>query len=239
MPKRGYGFTFKGIKSDDMGMWMIWMPEIPQPARMGKYENVPGRDGTLWVDDGGYESIKLKVPCITKPGADFGAICKWLSGAGDLIFDMDAGYSRRARITMEYAAKYTQPRSNVREFQVNFECQPFRYQHPAPTLTVTNMQAVLNPGNVTSEPIFIITGSGDINLLVGTTAVLITALSGKIAINSEAMMAYDPDNLSISKNASVYLASSDEWPKLPPGNTYVQWTGNATKVEVKPQWRWM
>ena len=99
------------------------------------------------------------------------------------------------------------------------------------TLTVST-STIDNPGSVYSEPVITVYGSGDITLMVGTAIVELEGVSGSITLDSELQEAY-------SGTTGMNSAMSGEFPILKPGMNAVSWSGEVTKVEVKPNWRYL
>ena len=87
-----------------------------------------------------------------------------------------------------------------------------------------------NPGNVPSEPIITVTGSGEITLIVDMTIVELSDVNGEITIDSTLQEAY-------SGIISMNSCMSGDFPILPPGNSTISWTGNVTYLKVQPNWR--
>ena len=83
-----------------------------------------------------------------------------------------------------------------------------------------------------SEPIITVYGTGDITLMVGTVIVELEGISGSITLDSELQEAY-------SGTTSMNSAMSGEFPILKPGVNAISWTGNVTRIEVKPNWRYL
>ena len=89
-----------------------------------------------------------------------------------------------------------------------------------------------NPGSVYSEPVITVYGTGDITLMVGTVIVELEGISGSITLDSELQEAY-------SGTTGMNSAMSGEFPILKPGMNAISWSGEVTKVEVKPNWRYL
>jgi len=102
---------------------------------------------------------------------------------------------------------------------------------PVETLTAST-STINNPGSVYSEPVITVYGTGDITLMVGTVIVELEGITGSITLDSELQEAY-------SGTTSMNSAMSGEFPILKPGMNAISWTGEVTKVEVKPNWRYL
>ena len=82
-----------------------------------------------------------------------------------------------------------------------------------------------------SEPVSTVYGSGDVTLMVGTTIVELEGVSSSITLDSELQEAY-------SGTTGMNSAMSGEFPILKPGMNAISWSGEVTKIEVKPNWRY-
>ena len=67
-------FEFKGIRCTAKNVRLMQMPSRPIPAPKGRFVDVPGRDGLLWIDDGARDATQIKVSCETMDGYSRDAI---------------------------------------------------------------------------------------------------------------------------------------------------------------------
>ena len=118
-------------------------------------------------------------------------------------------------------------------FVVNFRCYPFWYQENVADITVTTSGTMItNPGSVYAEPIITVYGSGDITLMVGTTIVELENISGSIVVDCVLKEAYQGNTL-------MNDHMTGDFPVLKPGANGVSWTGNVTRVVIRPNWRYL
>ena len=118
-------------------------------------------------------------------------------------------------------------------FAVNFRCFPFWYKDGVDDITVTaSGTTIINPGSVYSEPVLTVMGSGDIVLTVGATIVELTGIAENIVLDCELKEAYKGTTL-------MNEHMSGDFPILVPGLNAISWTGNVTRVVVKPNWRYL
>ena len=96
----------------------------------------------------------------------------------------------------------------------------------------TSGTMITNPGNVYSEPILTVTGSGNITLMVGMTIVELENISNGIVIDSVLKEAY-------LANTLMNEHMNGEFPVLKPGANAISWTGAVTRVDIKPNWRFL
>ena len=118
-----------------------------------------------------------------------------------------------------------------REFTVNFRCKPFWYEEAVQPITLTSSGTFINnPGNVFSEPVITVYGSGFITLMVGVTITELENISGSITLDTPLMEAY-------SGVASMNDCMGGEFPTLLSGDNAISWSGNVTSVVIQPNWR--
>lgn len=225
-------FEFNGVRSTDMGVRLMALPKRPIAAEKGEKISVPGRDGYLWMSEGGArEAIIVNVSCTTVDGYNPNGLAKWLSGEGLLIFSDDPKSAYRARVISEYAREYRFLRFDAEKFDIPFECQPYRYVYPDPSrIKLTASQVVDNPGNVYSLPKITVNGGGEITLHVGDY--MIDIEGGSVVIDSETMECFDTAGRLANDRVSM-----DEFPRLLPGDNPVMWSGNVTSVLIDGRWR--
>ena len=235
-------FNFNGKKSTDMGVSLLEIPVRKRPELKGKEIDVPGRNGKLWQSEDAYDDIEFNILMRTVPGADFIAIRSWLTGTGDLIIsDMQDRFYRSARLNVETEYSRYLPRCGMWEFDLRVVAPPFLYHVPAAgesgdDVTITSSpDTVTNPGTYKSAPRFVIEGTGDVVLTIGTQIVEIEGLEGGIIIDSEM-----GDCLNLTETAYLnghVTIMDDDFPTLQPGANIISWTGTVTKITITPRWR--
>ena len=175
----------------------------------------------------------LAATCFISDPAQIPAIAAWLKGNGTVTFANRIGGYYKARIANQIPFEKVLRGNPHCTFAVNFRCHPFFYADSAANITVTTSGTLItNPGSVYSEPILTVTGSGDITLMVGTTVVRLTGISGSIVIDSALQEAY-------SSNTLMNTHMSGDFPVLKPGANAISWTGSVTKVAIQPNWRFL
>lgn len=65
-------FVFKGIDSRKMGVYVTRMPETVRPERKIESITIAGRNGSLHMDDGVYESYDRTMECALKKTGETG-----------------------------------------------------------------------------------------------------------------------------------------------------------------------
>ena len=251
-------FSFKGVRSDEMGVHVRALPDIPVAEERGEEVEIPGRDGTLWITDDSMHDIELSIVIDVDKTASVNAVAAWLSGYGELVLSSLADYCYHARITQGFTFQRGLYVYGNYRAEVTFIANPYKYEIGNPALdAIFSPASIPGHGTIYSRPIITIYGNGDVNLAVNSCEVLIEDMVDYITIDCDAMMAYKGDEnwspqVSLFSNGDV-----DEWPSLrPEGQTnWIDWYDetpgqgstedvevktryNVTKVIVQPNWRW-
>ena len=180
-----------------------------------------------------YDDLLLTATCFISDPTQIPAIAAWLKGAGTVVFPNRPGGHYKARIANQIPFEKILRGNPHCSFAVNFRCFPFWYQDNVAETTVTvSGTTITNPGSVYSEPVLTVTGSGDITLTVGTTIVELTGITDSIVIDCALKEAYKGTTL-------MNEHMSGDFPILVPGLNAISWTGNVTRVVVKPNWRYL
>ncbi len=231
-------FDFAGKNSyEDFGIIISKRPNLPSPKRRVTYIEIPGRDSSLTYDERTYENITIGVECKIK-GANIlnkiDEIKAWLfsSGESDLIFDFQDDKKYRAQVVN--SIDFIQVIKIFSEFIIIFNCRPFKYAVDNNIFTIEQSgSSIINPGSMISEPIISIYGTGNIELFVNESETKIINLPDKIILNTVMKDAYD--DLGKNLNNSV----KGEFIYLKPGSNLFEWTGNISKIDILPNWRWL
>ena len=127
----------------------------------------------------------------------------------------------------------------IRKATVKFHVQPYKYlkDESKVSLSITTQTSVEveNKGLEVSKPIFMLEGSGTIEIAVnGINIFKYTFPNGenKVIVDSLKEEAYLEG---VYKNRNML----GEFPKLEVGNNTISWTGTLTKIEIEPKSRWL
>jgi len=228
-------FEWNGQKCTDFGIHVSEQPPVTLASERATFTNVPGRPGSLTTLEGEdvYDDLLLTATCFVQNLDNLNAISRWLKGSGTVRFANRQGGYYLARIVNQIPFEKILRGNPHRSFAVNFRCKPFLYMNNSPTLNLNASGSIItNPGNVFSEPVTTVTGSGEITLMVGTTIIELSGISGSITIDTPLMEAY-------SGTTSMNANMSGDFPILKPGANAISWTGNVASVEIKPNWRYL
>ena len=228
-------FEWNGTRCTAYGIHITAQPSIIRAPERVTFTNVPGRSGsltTLEADDV-YDDFILPVECTVSDMNRVLEIDTWLKGAGTLKLAARPGGFYYARISNQIEFVKVLRNHENRTFTVNFRCKPFWYmENPSPLTLTTSSAFITNPGNVFSEPIITVVGSGDITLMVGMSICELSGISDTITLDTPLMEAY-------SGTTALNSRMSGDFPTLLPGTNAVSWFGNVTMLQIAPNWRYL
>ena len=228
-------FIWNGVDCRTKGIHVSELPPITIPLERSKQTNVPGRPGSLTQLEGDdvYDDMILTATCFIADPAQIPAIAAWLKGKGTVTFANRTGGHYNARIANQIPFEKVLRGNPHCSFAVNFRCYPFWYQENVSDVTITTSgDTITNPGSVYSEPLITVYGSGNITLMVGITIVELTNVSSSIVLDCALKEAYKGTTL-------MNDHMSGDFPVLKPGLNAVSWSGNVTRIVIKPNWRYL
>ncbi|MVX64222.1 phage tail protein [Clostridium chromiireducens] len=223
---------------DDFEILISKRPSIPSPKRRVNTINIPGRDSNLIFDEKTYEDITLTVECSVKDKENLANkiddIKAWLfeTGESDLIFSFQDDRKYIAQVVN--AIDFKQIYNYFSEFPIIFNCKPFKYAMENSIINIIKTgTSVNNLGTIESEPVITIYGSGDVVFKVNEQGISLKGITEKVILNSVIQDCYD------DKGNNLNGKMSGEFLKLKPGENIIEWSGNITKIELLPNWRWL
>lgn len=230
-----FSFNFMGKDSyEDFGIVVEKRPIIPKPQRNIQYLDVPGRSGSLKVDDATYKDIIIPISCgfRDKNVADMADIVKtWLdSGEGPLILSNQTDKYYLAHVSDQL--DISQELRVFGQFLVNFRCKPFKYAVNNGVVTLVTPGAVINMSSMDSRPVIKIYGAGAIDLTINNATFHLTNVIDYVTVDSVLMDAYKDTQL--MNNNMI-----GEFPKLQVGTNTISWVGSVSKIELTPNWMWL
>ena len=226
-------FRFKETDSREYGILISSVPERVRPERRVKEIEIPGRSGNLTQDEETYDAYVISMECSTRGSDRMDEIITWLNGAGDLTLSTEPDKVYQASIYNKISISDQIYLYN--SFLLQFKVQPFKYNiNPfADELTLTAQTIIRNGGTVYSEPIITVYGSGDITLTINEKDFPLYSVDGSITIDSEMMEVFK----GTANQNSKY--GGETFPRLEVGENAISWTGNVSRVETQPKWRWL
>lgn len=116
-------------------------------------------------------------------------------------------------------------------FTVEFDAKPQRFLKSGEYATEYLANGtIFNPTLFSSKPFLRVYGSGSGTVGLSTQTITISTISDYVDIDCEIMDAFKG---AINCNGNVSFTGDIE---LPPGSSGVAFTGNITKVVIKPRW---
>lgn len=263
-------FNFRGKDSyKDFGILIQKKPSIPMPERRVQYETIPGRNGTLAVDDGTYDGITITVECgfvnsNVKQRAN--EIKAWLMGFLDkLIFSDEDDKYYEAQVVNKF--DIAQSIITFGEFPVVFNCKPFKKavdddKYIILDSCISRSGSVINPlisysftggtslGNnvpvrIYSQPIVFgndgTVESDPIINIYGSGNTSVTLNGSTFSINNvDSYVTVDSELQDAYKDTQ--LKNNDmigEFPILQCGDNKISWTGTVNKIEIQCKSNWI
>jgi len=223
-------FIFKGVNSEEY-LGIKKLPSIFKAERDIEMIEVEGRDGFLTQDKGTYRGVIKTVECQITDLTEIDFICSWLNGSGEVTFSNEP--NKKYKGIIKNQIEFSKVVTTYHTFIIQFECQPHKYSVNDDVITLTKSETIFNSGTAISKPTITIYGTGSVSLIINDEVTTITNISGYCTLNSDLMDCYKEARL---MNQYMY----GDFPVLKVGNNTVSWVGSAiTRVEIKPNWRWL
>ena len=213
------------------------------PARQYTEYNVPGRSGTLLMDDGTYENVSRDYGILIANGASTESNLHALRAAlaaqvgyQRLTDSFDTTHYFMAAFRELFEPELRWKNKRAARGVLSFDRKPQRYLLSGETATVvtTTGSSITNPTLFTAKPLLRVTGTGGY-VGIGTVTLLLTGINSYIDIDCETGEAYK-DNASTPQNDRVQIYSGSEFPTLKPGSNGVTFGSGITRVSITPRW---
>lgn len=223
-----------GKTNTEAGVLVKDRPAIPAPEYNYETVEIPGRDGTLYSDDGTVNDITITVTfcfaCDPSKWQDhYRKARRWLMDKTDdrLILSDMPGYFYKVKHTT--IGKSEREVKQVGEFEVEFICNGYQYLNEG-TYEYDAQDILYNPYSI-AHPIFLITGNGKCTLTVNGKQ--FTAEVGQnTTIDTDLMIAYRQDGRMMNTSVTgdyqeLYLQEGDNTIGITDG----------FNLKVIPNWR--
>lgn len=194
--------TYDGVDSSDFGVFISGEGAFDAPARRGEMISIPGRNGSLFIDEGVFENITVEYPAFIGTGYEelfrtkLGDLRSALSSRGNYKRLTDTYHPDEFRLGVFREGLEVDPQHITRAggFTMRFDCKPQRFlvEGEYPQLFVTNGM-ITNPTDFESSPLIKVTGDGTVAIGEnGKYRFVVSNNPGTITIDSESMEAYTP-----------------------------------------------
>ncbi len=194
--------TYDGVESRDFGVYISGEGVFDAPARRGEMISIPGRNGSLFMDEGVFENITVEYPAFIGTGYEdlfrtkLGDLRSWLSSRGNYKRLADTYHPDEFRLGVYREGLEVDPQHITRAggFTLKFDCKPQRFLviGEDPVAFTTN-GTIVNPTLFPSSPLIRVTGNGTV--AIGENGKYRFVVSGNtetIWIDTEIMEAYLP-----------------------------------------------
>lgn len=229
-------FTFGPIKSIDYGVWISGEGTFNRTKRSYTEKAIPGRNGTLLIDNGRFENQSLEYPAFIAEDMP-GHIDAFLNDLASLT-----GYQRledtyhpfeyrMAQFTGEVKVKTEGYMNRHGGFDIVFNTKPQRYiKSGEKAIAFTANGDILNRTQMPSKPFLRIFGTTAGTVGIASETITISAIDGYVDIDCEILDAFK-GTTNCNGNVSFTGAIT-----IPAGKHGITMTGGITKVEITPRW---
>ena len=234
-------FAYGGILSKDMGLVVSNETTQTSPEASISFQNIPGRDGSLIIDNKRLNNFIYPIHTYLRPESDLdiheaaARISQWLKGDvryHELFLSWDPRYIYKAVYNEQFSITDILPRFG--KIALNFKCHPIKYLVIGQqTLEITSGQTLLNPEKRAAKPLIAISGTGNITLKKnGANWLILSAIDGSITVDSESKSVYKNSNEFEKMNATL----SPLFPLLDEGPNVITWAETGFTVNITPRW---
>ena len=194
--------TYDGVDSSSFGVFISGDGVFDAPARRGEMISIPGRNGSLFMDEGVFENIEVEYPAFIGTGYEalfrqkLGDLRSWLTSRGNYKRLTDTYHPDEFRLGVYREGLEVDPQHITRagKFTMKFDCKPQRFlvSGETPVYFFYN-GTIVNPTLFASSPLIKVTGNGTVAIGEnGEYRFIVSGNSGTIWMDTEIMEAYLP-----------------------------------------------
>ena len=194
--------TFDGVDSSSFGVFISGEGAFDAPARRGEMISIPGRNGSLFMDEGVFENITVEYPAFIGTGYEalfrqkLGDLRSALSSRGNYKRLTDTYHPDEFRLGIFREGLEVDPQHITRagEFTLKFDCKPQRYLISGEmSYLYIFSESITNPTVFAASPLIKVTGNGTVAIGEnGKYRFVVSDNPGTIIIDTEIMEAYIP-----------------------------------------------
>ena len=189
--------TYDGVDSSSFGVFISGEGAFDAPARRGEMISIPGRNGSLFVDEGVFENITVEYPAFIGTGYEalfrekLGDLRSALTSRGNYKRLEDTYHPDEFRLGVYRSGLEVDPKVITRagDFTLKFDCKPQRYlkigEEP---IVLTDGALINNPTLFYARPLLKVIGNGTVK--IEPYEFIISGNDGEIWIDSEIMESY-------------------------------------------------
>ena len=189
--------TYDGVDSSSFGVFISGDGVFDAPARRGEMISIPGRNGSLFIDEGVFENITVEYPAFIGTGYEdifrtkLGDLRSAMTSRGNYKRLTDTYHPDEFRLGVYREGLEVDPEVITRagEFTLKFDCKPQRYlvsgEDP---IVLTSGALITNPTLFYAKPLLKVIGNGTVK--IEPYEFIVSGNDGEIWIDSEIMESY-------------------------------------------------
>lgn len=223
------------------GLEMLTELTIENAVRDVEIVEIPGKNGDIVIDNGRYKSVAFSPKFIMWKKSNFrsfeeqqNALTDLMTGAygySEMTILGNSNYTYMARVVDE--ARITLDDEVSAEVEINFSLKPIKYiTSGLDTVNLANGAILDNIGKVPSNPMIVLTGTGNVTLTLDSKIVVFKNITDGVVVDFESKTVTNLDKNS-PKWETLYT-----WPlpSLPVGNNKISWDNSNFKISMIPRW---
>ena len=237
--------TFDGVNSLDSGIYITGEAVYNAPQRQVEMVTIPGRNGTLAIDQGRFENIEVTYPagCFADDQSDFAS--KIMEFRNELASRF--GYKRLVDTYHPDEFRLGTYSSGLEvgavgyhqagEFDITFDCKPQRFLTSGEAVTtLTANGSITNPTLFASSPLLVVTGAGTLNIGDQVLTIASGSADQEIYIDCDSQEAWEiVGGGKLSRNDYIQNAG-EAFPVLNPGANAITLGTGITQLDITPRW---
>lgn len=189
--------TFDGVKTSSFSVFISGEGTFNAPARRGEIVTVPGRNGTLFMDNDTFENIQVTYPAFIGSGhidtfrEKLAGIRSELTSRQNYKRLTDSYHPDEFRLAVYRSGIETDPSvyNRAGQFNIVFDCKPQRFLVSGEDPVVfTSGGNIHNPTLFNAKPLIKVVGNGKVK--IEPYEFIVTDNPGEIYIDSELYEAY-------------------------------------------------
>lgn len=229
--------TIDGTSTADFGVWLFGNSMERFPERDVSAIEVPGRSGSLTVDNGRFKNVDVSYSCVIPKASreNLAGLRAFLLSYADYrrIDDTFRPEEYRMGRFKGGTEPKCKPPYDVSTFVLAFDMKPQRWlKSGEETLTFTANGKIYNPTLYPATPLLRAYGTGTVGL--GSYSITITQANTYTDIDCDLMEAYK-DSAAYSRNSYVRFSTMGNI-VLKAGENGVSLGTGITRVEIIPRW---
>ena len=189
--------TYDGVDSSDFGVFISGEGVFDAPARRGEMISIPGRNGSLFMDEGVFENITVEYPAFIGTGYEsvfrnkLGDLRSALTSRGTYKRLTDTYHPDEFRLGVYREGLEVDPKVITRAggFTLKFDCKPQRFLVSGEqSFAYAEAGSIYNPTLFVAAPLVKVTGNGIVAF--GDYRFVVSDNVGTIIIDSDIFEAY-------------------------------------------------